>query len=342
MKVGILTSGGDCPGLNAGIIGVIESLELAGHTPVLLRDGFASLIGDDLLVYDLKQVTDRSHIFRQGGTFIGSSRVDLREGLRDAMHNLNKANMDHIIVFGGDGSLRGCAALSDEGIPVCMIPKTIDNDVSATELTIGFSTAVDSGTKLIDNLADTMQSHQSTFIVEVMGRQSGRLALDIAKASYANGCIVGEMPWTFEDISRRINTHSGGNIIVVAEGARTPAPTFTQLGKYADEFCCQVLPLIGSVSDVIVHQLDHLGLRARGITLGHTLRGGRPNHVDRTLAYACGKLAVETLQSKQSLVITLKDNKLGTALMSSTDRTTRTLGDSELATESSLIIGSRS
>lgn len=337
MKVGVLTSGGDCPGLNAGIIGVIESLELQGHTPVLLRDGFASLIGDDLRVYEVKQVTDKAHLFRQGGTFIGSSRVDLQESLEKAVHNLNKANIDHIIVFGGDGSLRGGAALSREGVPVCMIPKTIDNDVRATELTIGFSTAIGSGTKLIDNLADTMQSHKSNFIVEVMGRQSGRLALSIAKASYANGCIVGEVPWTFEDVSDRVNMSKGGNIIVVAEGARLP-----EIDPDASlRECCEHASM-RSVSDIIAHQLDHLGARARGVSLGYTLRGGKPNHVDRTLAYACGKLAVETLQSKQSLVITLKDNKLGTTPMNSVDLSAGTLNDSELAEESRLIVGSRS
>ena len=337
MKVGVLTSGGDCPGLNAGIIGVIESLELAGHTPVLLRDGFASLTGDELRVYNLKQVTDRAHLFRQGGTFIGSSRVDLREGLRDAMRNLNEATIDHIIAFGGDGSLRGCAALSEEGIPVCVIPKTIDNDVSATELTIGFSTSVDSGTKLIDNLADTMQSHKSNFIVEAMGGQSGRLALDVAKASYVNGCIVGEMPWTFNEIKDRINAHSDGTIIVVAEGARAPD---LNLDTSLRECCLSASRLL--VSDIIAHWLSHEGIRARGIELGHTLRGGRPNHVDRTLAYACGKLAVETLQSKQSLVITLKDNKLGTTPVDSVDLATRTLNESEIEAESRLIVGSRS
>lgn len=281
-RLGILTSGGDAPGMNAAIRAAVRTASAREIGMVGYIDGFAGFVAGEYLELDDRAV---GNIIQRGGTFIGTSRCPefLDAGVRAAaVHQMRAAGIGGLIVIGGDGSFRGARALEQEhGLPVAGIPGTIDNDVYGTDEAIGFHTAVNTAVLAIDHVRDTSESTGTMFFVEVMGRTSGAIALHTALAGGAAGVLV---PEAHEDIAHlldRLHTSiergKRSHIVVVAEGDRAG-------GAFA-------------VAELVGRQIDH---PFRVIVLGHIQRGGRPTARDRIVASVSGALAVEGLAAGRS------------------------------------------
>ncbi|MCL4230798.1 MAG: 6-phosphofructokinase [Dehalococcoidia bacterium] len=276
-RIGILTSGGDAPGMNAAIRAAVRTASTRNIGTVGYIDGFSGFVAGEFLELDDRAV---GNIIQRGGTFIGTSRCPefLDPGVRTAaVHQMRAAGIDGLVVVGGDGSFRGARALEIEhGVPVAGIPGTIDNDVYGTDETVGFHTAVNTAVLAIDHVRDTSESTGTMFFVEVMGRTSGAIALHTALAGGAAGVLV---PEAHEDIAHLLDQlHASiergkrSHIVVVAEGDRAG-------GAFA-------------VAELVGKQIDH---PYRVIVLGHIQRGGRPTARDRIVASISGALAVEGL-----------------------------------------------
>jgi len=274
-RIGVLTSGGDAPGMNAAIRSVVRSAYRRGIECVGIRRGFAGLIAGDIFPMT---GADVSRIINRGGTVLYTARSDefrTREGQEKAAATCKLVGMDGIVVIGGDGSFRGASDLSKFGISVVGIPGTIDNDIVCTDYTIGFDTAANTAVECIDRLRDTMQSHERCAVVEVMGRHAGYLALAVGLAVGATAVLVPERPYNFEShvaekIRRARLTGKTNFIIVVAEGAASAV----------------------TVGEEIRSQL---GLDPRVTILGHIQRGGSPTMKDRVMATRMGYEAVRLL-----------------------------------------------
>lgn len=307
-KVGILTAGGDCPGLNSAIVEAIYELKRKGCKPVLIRNGYKGLLeaadgntSDSILNAEHVDLDMMHHI---GGTFIGSSRVKLKdELLTKAVKGIEHLKLSSLIIIGGDGSLMSARRLS-KYIPVVGIPKTIDNDVAATDVSIGFATAVDTAVAAVEKIRDTARSHGGFFFVEVMGRRSGFLAAHTALAVRADCLIVPESPWSLDSLTPLI-VKSG--IAVVSEGAwcldlgsdsgRGPGG---KLGGVADKIVATLstTPLDTSIAHI----------KFRSVTLGHVLRGGYPSASDRVLASRFARQAVTlACEGKSGLCVKTND-----------------------------------
>ena len=274
-RIGVLTSGGDAPGMNAAIRAVARACLYRGIECIGIRRGYNGLISGDILRMDATTV---SHIINRGGTILYTARSDefrTQAGQERAAGTCKLLGLDGIVAIGGDGTFRGAEALSKHGISVVGIPATIDNDIVCTDYTIGFDTASNTAVDAIDRLRDTMQSHERCSVVEVMGRNAGHLALYVVLAVGATAVLMPEVPLNFEeDVVEKIRrarlsgkTHF---MIVVAEGAGSAM----------------------SISDRI---RETLGLDPRVTILGHTQRGGTPSARDRVMATRMGYAAVEVL-----------------------------------------------
>lgn len=307
-KIGILTAGGDCPGLNSAIVEAIYEIKRKGCKPVLVPNGYKGLLdaanlGNGESTYDAESV-DLKMMHRMGGTFIGSSRVKLKdELLTQAVKGVEALKLSALIVIGGDGSLLSANRLSRH-IPVAGIPKTIDNDVAATDISIGFATAVDTAVASIEKIQDTARSHGHFFFVEVMGRRSGFLAAHAALGVRANCLIVPESPWSLDSLTPFM-VESG--IAIVSEGAWCP-----DLGSDSGRGPGGRL---GGVAEKIVATLsaststkDIAGVKLRAVTLGHVLRGGCPSASDRILARRFAKQAADLVcEGKSGLCVKIND-----------------------------------
>lgn len=290
-RIGILTSGGDAPGMNPCIRSVVRTALFHGIECYGIRRGYHGLIHGDVVKMDEKSV---SHIINRGGTVLYTARSTefmTEEGQKKAASTCRFLGLDGIIAIGGDGTFRGAAALSAQGINVVCIPATIDNDICCTNYSIGFDTAANTAIECIDKLRDTMQSHERCSIVEVMGRNAGYLAMYVGLAVGATAVIVPEDPFDFQaDIiekirSARINgfTHY---MIVVAEGA-------------------------GSGADIAAKIKETIDLDPRVTVLGHIQRGGSPTARDRVNAIKMGYLATELLlQGKTNRIVRFKNGQL--------------------------------
>ena len=276
-RVGVLTSGGDAPGMNAAIRGVVRSALSQNISVFGIQRGFSGLLQNDMQLLSSASV---SNIVQRGGTFLKSARCPEFHDPNNrslAAKVLFDRGIDALIVIGGDGSLTGAHLLEEEtGIPVLGLPGTIDNDIFGTEDTIGFDTAMNTALDAIDRIRDTADSHERHFLVEVMGRNSGFLATHVGIAAGAEMILVPEYAVNIEEValqlarSRRTGTGSSG-IIVVAEGNK---PHLTQ---------------------GIAQQLEHLGLAPHISILGHIQRGGRPSGHDRVLASCLGSISIDFL-----------------------------------------------
>ena len=283
-RIGVLTSGGDAPGMNACIRAVVRSSLARGIECVGIRRGYAGLIAGDFMEMDNSSV---SRIINRGGTILYSARCDefrTREGQQKAANTCKLLGLDGLVAIGGDGTFRGAQDLSKFGISVVGIPGTIDNDIVCTDYTIGFDTAANTAVECIDRLRDTMQSHERCSVVEVMGRNAGYLAMYVGLAVGATAVLVPEEPIDFErDVIEKIRqarfngfTHY---MIVVAEGA-------------------------GSAADIAAKIKDAIDLDPRVTVLGHIQRGGSPTGRDRVNATKMGYLAVELLlQGKTNRIV---------------------------------------
>lgn len=230
MRIGVLTSGGDCPGLNAVIRSVVHrAVADHGDEVIGFRDGWKGLLECDYLKLDLDAV---GGILARGGTILGSSRVQpshLRDGVERAKGHVEELGLDAIIPIGGEGTLKAARLMSDAGLPIVGVPKTIDNDIAVTDVTFGFDTAVGVATEALDRLKTTAESHQRVLVVEVMGRHTGWIALHSGMAAGAHAIVVPERPFDIEELARRVGERFEAGkrfaIVVAAEGpSRRPAP----------------------------------------------------------------------------------------------------------------------
>ena len=290
-RIGVLTSGGDAPGMNAAVRSVVRSAIYRGIECVGILRGYNGLINGEFVRLDAKSV---SHIINRGGTILYTARSDdfrTVEGQQKAAATCKLLGLDGIVAIGGDGTFRGLVELSKQGVSVVGIPATIDNDIVCTDYTIGYDTAANTAVEAIDRLRDTMQSHERCSVVEVMGHNAGHLALYVGLAVGATAVLMPERGYNFQkDVMEKIqqarlngNTHF---MIVVAEG-------------------------VGSAVEIGKEIHESLGLDPRVTILGHIQRGGTPSARDRVMATRMGYHAVEALaDGKTNRVICSQAGKM--------------------------------
>lgn len=273
-KIGVLTSGGDAPGMNAVIRAVTRAAIAKGMEVVGVRRGYNGLINGDIVPLDARSVSD---IIQRGGTMLYTARcAEFRheEGLQKAKKTCEEQGIEGLVVVGGDGSFRGAADLSARGILSIGVPGTIDNDISMTEYTIGYDTAMNTVVEMVDKLRDTAQSHDRCSVVEVMGRNAGYIALNAGIACGATYIITKEEPFTVNDVIAKIieGQKSGKHhfIVIVAEG-------------------------IGGSEQLAKEIEQATGVESRATILGHVQRGGSPTVQDRVAASQLGYYAVDLL-----------------------------------------------
>ena len=289
-SIAVLTSGGDAPGMNPAVRAVVRTACQRGIKVYGVDRGYTGLINGDIHEMNLRSVSD---IITRGGTILYSARCPefkTEEGLQKAVATCKKFGIDGMVIIGGDGSFRGAADLSAQGIPCIGLPGTIDNDISCTEYTIGYDTAMNTAMEMIDKIRDTAQSHDRCSVVEVMGRNAGHIAINVAAAVGAEAVITPEKPYDLNAIAQKMEqTKKSGKthfIIVVAEG----------VGK--TEYITRTLQ-------------DITGVESRATILGHVQRGGSPTVRDRVVATEMGYHAVELLeQGIGNRVVGMKDNKI--------------------------------
>jgi ATP-dependent phosphofructokinase / diphosphate-dependent phosphofructokinase len=295
-RIGILTGGGDCPGLNAVIRAIVrKGAEHYGHSLLGFRNGYQGVLDGN--VVELTPQSARG-ILHRGGTILGTSRIDpfrVRGGVELVKETLRTFDVDGLIVIGGEGTLRCAAKLAAEGLNIVGVPKTIDNDLAGTDYTFGFDTAVQIATDAIDRLHTTAESHNRVMVLEVMGRQAGWIGLYAGLAGGADVILIPEHPFDIAEVCEHIlHRHGRGHffsIVVVSEGA-LPVPGTLELPAYErDEFGRQRL---GGISNPIASEIERrTGFETRVTILGHVQRGGTPTAYDRVLATRYGVAAVD-------------------------------------------------
>lgn len=298
MKVGVLTGGGDCPGLNAVIRSVVrKGVQEYGFDFVGLRDGWLGALQGNVMPLDISSVRG---ILPRGGTILGSSRTNPfkhEAAVQRIQDNLAAHKVDALIVIGGEDTLGVATELSRQGINLVGVPKTIDNDVSGTDYTFGFDTAVGIATEAIDRLHTTAESHMRTLVVEVMGRHSGWIALHAGVAGGANVILIPERPFDIDQVctwvKNRFKIHYAP-IVVAAEGAVPIEGQMILKDRTLDEFGHVRLSGIGEWLAQEIEQ--RTGTDARTTVLGHVQRGGTPSAFDRWLATRFGLHAVDAVK----------------------------------------------
>jgi 6-phosphofructokinase 1 len=298
MRVAMLTGGGDCPGLNAVMRAVVRKGEVHYGDEVLgLRDGWRGAVENQ--VTSLSVESFRGTLPR-GGTILGSSRTNpykLDDGPERVKATLADNDIEALVAIGGEDTLGVAARLADEGVAVVGVPKTIDNDLSATEMTFGFNTAVQVCVDAIDRLHTTAESHHRVMVVEVMGRNAGHIALWAAIAGGATMVLVPERPFDIDEVCRVIrHRHVRGrwaSIVVVAEGAEPVEGTMETASSEVDAFGHVRL---GGIGDQVATAIEQrTGYETRAIVLGHIQRGGTPTAFDRVLATRFGIAAIDAV-----------------------------------------------
>jgi phosphofructokinase-like protein len=297
VRIGVLTGGGDCPGLNAVIRAVVRKGALhAEHEFVGFQDGWRGPIEGDVVPLDVDAVRG---ILPRGGTILGSSRTNpyKQEGAVDRLRaNLDRLGIDALIAIGGEDTLGVAKRLHDDGVHVVGVPKTIDNDLGATDYTFGFNTAVTIATEAIDRLHTTAESHRRTLICEVMGRHAGWIALHSGMAGGANVILIPERPFDIDEVcayvQSRFSTKRYAPIVVVAEGATPKEGTIAPSGPV--ELDAFGHPRLGGIGQLLENEIaERTGHEARTTVLGHIQRGGTPTAFDRWLATRFGLHAID-------------------------------------------------
>jgi 6-phosphofructokinase 1 len=297
MRVGVLTGGGDCPGLNAVIRAVVRKGVAEYDAEVVgFRDGWRGVLENDTRELDVPSVRG---ILPRGGTIIGSSRTNplkVDRGLERIEVNLKAVDVDALIAIGGEDTLGVATRLAELGFNVVGVPKTIDNDLSATDFTFGFDTAVNIATEAIDRLHTTAESHHRVVIVEVMGRHSGWIALHSGLAGGANVILIPEQPFSIDHVCQLVERRYRTNfspIVVVAEGAVPAEGDMLTVQSELDAFGHVRL---GGVGDWLAREIEkRTGHESRAVVLGHIQRGGTPTAFDRWLATRFGLHAIEAV-----------------------------------------------
>jgi len=294
MRIGILTGGGDAPGLNAAIRAVGRPAVGAGHTVLGIRNGWAGLIGEG----DYEELNRRSlsGILQIGGTILGSSRTNpmkLEGGRERVMANIARAQLDALVAIGGDDTLSVAAWLADHGVPVTGVPKTMDNDLSVTEYCIGFDTAVSIVTEAVDRLHTTAMSHHRVMVVEVMGRDTGWVAIMGGLAGGADMIVIPEFPVSIDEVVEHLHQRRAGgsdfSIIVVSEGVEMEGMGRKEDAEgQRDAFGHVQLSRRGVGERLAALIEQRTGFETRASVLGHTQRGGTPTAYDRIWATHVG------------------------------------------------------
>lgn len=292
-KIAVITSGGDAPGMNACIRSVVRTAINEGLTIFGISGGYKGLVEGELIPLSRRSV---SNIIQKGGTFLKTSRSESfyhKSGRRRAAETLKDWDIDGIIVIGGDGSFHGAHALSVEyGIKVIGIPATIDNDIYGTDITIGYDTAIGTALDLIDKIRDTAASHDRLFIVEVMGRQSGFIALEVGICGGAEEILVPETNVTIEDLGKMVKTWS-----------RTGKTSSLVISAEGDE--------LGNAHTIAQAMKEKYNIESHVCVLGHTQRGGSPTATDRLLASRLGYYAVIALKDgKSDIMVGWQNNSI--------------------------------
>lgn len=280
-RIGVLTSGGDAPGMNAAIRAIVRTALYKGYEVLGIKHGYKGLINNDIIKLDHHSV---ANIIQRGGTIIGTARCDEFEtdkGMRKAEKNIEQNKIDCVIVIGGDGTMRGAKAFSEKfGVNLIGLPGTIDNDLYGTDYTIGFDTAVNSALEAVDRIRDTASSLERVFFIEVMGRHAGFIGLAVGLAGGAEDVIIPETPTDVEEIARIIQSNikkgKKSNIIIIAEG---------------DE--------AGNALTIARKVKKLTGEDYRVAVLGYIQRGGTPTANDRILASRLGYYAVEAIENEK-------------------------------------------
>lgn len=290
-KIGVLTSGGDAPGMNAAIRAVVRvacyhNIEVMG-----IKHGYAGLINNIMVPMYARSVGET---LQKGGTILQTARCPefkTAEGVKQAVDNAKAAGLDGLVVIGGDGSFRGARDLTRAGLPTIAMPGTIDNDISCSEYTVGFDTCLNTVKDAVDKLRDTSSSHERCSVVEVMGRGAGYIAINAAIACGAEVVLIPEIPFDFDkDVLRPIlegkTRGRKHNIVIVAEG-------------------------VGGVMEMAKEIEAKTGIESRATILGHVQRGGSPTVRDRVIASQMGGRAVELLlEGKSNRIVCMQDGKI--------------------------------
>jgi phosphofructokinase-like protein len=301
-KIGILTGGGDCPGLNAVIRAVVKKAVKYDWDVIGILDGWKGLIDGNILPLTNQHI---SGILPKGGTILGTSRTNPfkdQKNVDKLLKNMKKFKIDALIAIGGEDTLGVALKLYKLGVPVVGVPKTIDNDISGTDYTFGFDTAVSIVTDAIDRLHTTAESHHRIMVLEVMGRHAGWIATVSGIAGGADEILIPEIPFRIEDVCNNLKArHDTGkkfSIVVVSEGAKpSERDHFETLSEEKDEFGHIRL---GGIGQRLAKEIEkRLGVETRFTVLGHVQRGGSPTAYDRVLATRYGVEAVELVKKKQ-------------------------------------------
>jgi len=314
VKVGILSGGGDAPGINAVIRAVVRKGILHYNYEIVgIRDGWRGLLENELFLLDLKAA---SGILPRGGSILGTSRTNpfkREKGAEKILRNAEKAGIGAVVVIGGDDTLGVAYKMSELGLKVVAVPKTIDNDLAGTDYTFGFHTAVAIVTEALDRLHTTAEAHHRVIIVEVMGRYTGWIALEAGLAGGADAILIPEKPFDIGEvcgyIKRRQERGRNFSIVVVAEGAKPKGGAEIVYSKIVDEFGHARL---GGIGYYIGKEIEkRTGIETRVVVLGHLQRGGSPIAFDRILATRYGIAAIDLVhKGKFGHMVALQGNKI--------------------------------
>lgn len=290
-KIGVLTSGGDAPGMNAAIRAVVRTAIGHGLSVLGVQRGYHGLWKGDIIDLNSRSVSEK---LQRGGTFLMTARsatFNTPEGVKKAYEMAKVFNMDALVVIGGDGSFMGARDLAHAGLPVIGIPGTIDNDIASSDYTIGYDTAMNTAMQAIDKIKDTAAAHERCSVVEVMGRKAGYIALNVGISTGAEVILLPEIPFDFgKDVVKRLlecrNKGKHHYVVIVAEGA-------------------------GDAQEIAKQIKDATGIESNATTLGYVQRGGSPTLRDRLMASRMGHTAVECLlQGRYNRIVVMKGNTI--------------------------------
>ncbi len=330
MKIGLLTGGGDCPGLNAVIRAITrKAVDVNGDTVLGFYDAWDGVLEQRYIELNTSVVRG---LLPRGGTILGTRRgspFDTADGVDRVKKTFADLKLDALVVIGGNGSLTVASMLHEQfDLPVIGVPKTIDNDVVGTDATFGFQTAVQIATDAIDRLHTTAESHDRVMVVEVMGRDAGWIALQAGIAGGATAILVPEVPFDIEEVSQIVQRrHSRGryaSVVVVAEGARPKPGTLVLPARKLDRYGHEQL---GDIAHVIAPEISaRTGFESRVVQLGHIQRGGTPTSYDRVLSTRFGLAAVDAVHDRAfGDMVVLKCGAIERVSMSVTSGQTRTI-----------------
>jgi phosphofructokinase-like protein len=341
MRIGVLTGGGDCPGLNAAIRAIVrKGVDRHGHAVIGFRDGWRGVLENATTELTLESTRG---IIHRGGTILGSSRTnpykDGADGSAKVGETMQSLHLDGLIAIGGEDTLGVASKLVDAGLNVIGLPKTIDNDLGGTDMTFGFDTAVQVATDAIDRLHTTAESHHRVLILEVMGRHAGWIALHSGLAGGADVILIPEKPFDIDEVCRLVGRRrSRGrffSIVVVAEGALPVEGSMETVGGETDAFGHVRL---GGIGVRLEQEIEaRTGFETRATILGHVQRGGTPTAFDRVLATRLGIAAIDAANSGQwGKMAALKGQRIELVPLAEAVKALRTVSDEEYSVAEAL------